>query len=260
MPAASTPPIQALEKAIAVFETICMSDAPMRISDMARALGMNKTTVFRILQTFISLGYVNQEIGTDRYAATLKVAAFSNLVLNRIEIRHIARDIMRALSQEVHDSVHLSIKDRDEAVIIEKIESDEATRISFHIGRRSPLYTTGTGKIMLAFMPADQLEQYLARASFFAHTPTTLTAPDALKAELEQIRETGVAFDRGENKVGVSCVAAPIHDYSGRLVAGVSIVGPTYRVSADFDTLAPKVAAAARSISMRLGSQIQSKL
>ena len=256
MSSVSTPPIQAMEKAVAVLEIVCRSDTPMRIADIARALNMNKTTVFRILQTFISLGYVKQEKDTDRYVATLKIAAFSNLVLNRIEIRHIARDILRDLSQEAGDSVHLSINEQDEAVIVEKIEAKAATRISFHIGRHSSLYSTGTGKVMLAAMFPDQLERYLARTPLVAHTPATLTSPEALRAELARIRETGIAFDREENNIGVSCVAAPIYDYSGRLVAGVSIVGPTYRISAASEKLAPKVAAAAGTISSRLGYQI----
>ncbi len=256
MPVVSTPPIQALEKAIAVLEIICRADAPMRIADIARALNMNKTTVFRILQTFISLGYVGQEKDTDRYAATLKITAFSNMVLNRIEIRHIARDILRDLSQEVGDSVHLSVNENDEAVIVDKIEATAATRISFHIGRRSSLYSTGTGKVMLAGMSPDQLEHYLARTPLVAHTLATLTSPEALRAELDCIRETGIAFDREENNVGVSCVAAPVYDYFGRLVAGVSIVGPTFRISATTEELVPKVAAAARTISSRLGYQI----
>jgi len=252
---ASTPPIQALQKAVAVFETICLSEAPMRIADIARALSMNKTTVFRILQTFVSLGYVDQEKGTDRYAATLKIAAFSNLLLNRVEIRHVAREILCALSQEAGDSVHLSINDNDEIVIVDKVEAADATRISFHIGRRSPLYCTGTGKAMLAAMSPTRLEDYLARTPLVPYTPTTLTTPEALREELARIRETGISFDREEYHLGASCVAAPIYDYSGRLAAGISVAGPTYRISATSGELALKVAAAARAISHLLGAQ-----
>ena len=257
MQSVSTPPIQALEKAVAVFELVCRADTPLRIADIARSLTMNKTTVFRILQTFISLGYVDQEKDTDRYGATLKIAAFSNLVLNRVEIRHVARDILRDLAQEVGDSVHLSINDHGEAVIVDKVESKAATRISFHIGRRSPLYATGTGKIMLAALGPDQLAEYLAHTPLVVHTPTTLASPAALRAELERIREQGIAFDREENNLGVSCVAAPVYDYSGRVAAGVSVVGATFRITAAFDAIAPKVQAAARAISCRLGYQPQ---
>jgi len=251
----STPPIQALQKAVAVFEAICRSDAPMRIADIARALGMNKTTVFRILQTFVSLGYVDQEKDTDRYAATLKVAAFGNLVLNRVEIRRVAREILCDLSREVGDSVHLAIEDHDETVIVDKVEAADASAISFHIGRRSPLYCTGTGKVMLAAMGLDRLKSYFARIRLVAYTPKTLATPEAVRDELVNVRETGVAFDREEYQIGASCVAAPVYDYSGRLAAGISITGPTYRVSAAADELAQKVAAAAEAISRLLGCQ-----
>ena len=255
MQSASTPPIQALQKALVVFETVCRSDTPMRIADIARALSMNKTTVFRILQTLISLGYVDQEKDTDRYAATLKISAFSNLVLNRVEIRRVAREILCDLSREAGDCVHLSINDHDETVIVDKVEATDATAISFHIGRRSPLYCTGTGKIMLAAMPLERLESYLARTPLEPYTQRTLTTPEAIRDELVNIRETGISFDREEYHIGASCVAAPVYDYTGRLAAGISITGPTYRISATSDEIALKVAAAAKAISHLMGCQ-----
>ncbi len=251
---ASTPPIQALEKAIVVFEQICKSDSPLRLVDLSRSLNMNKTTVFRILQTFISLGYVEQEKGTDRYSSTLKIAAFSNLVLNRVEIRHVARDILLKLANELNESVHLSVSDQGEAVIVDKVEAETATRISFHIGRRSPLYATGTGKMMLAGFSREELNRYFERTELIAHTPTTLASKGELLAALDRIREQGISFDREENNLGISCVAAPIYDYSGRIVSGISVVGSTSRITTLFESIIPKLLMAARAISSRMGA------
>lgn len=245
--------IQSVEKAIAVFEYICRSDAPQRIAEISRGLDMNKTTVFRILQTYKNLGYVEQERNTDRYSPTLKVAAFSNMVLNRVELRSIARDVLRDLSLEVQESIHLSMRERDEVVIIDKVEGPTAARISFHIGRRSPMHVTGTGKIMLSDTPDEQIMEYIERTGLKPKTENSISSPEAFFAEIAWVRQHGFAFDRAENDPVVSCVAAPIRDYSGRVIAGMSIVGATSRISKIRDELAPLIVKAAGIISARMG-------
>jgi IclR family acetate operon transcriptional repressor len=252
---AENPPqfVQSVEKALAVFECLCQSDSPMRIAELSRRLGMNKTTVFRILQTFKNLGYLDQEKDTDRYMPTLKIAACSNMVLNRVELRAIARDVLRDLALAVEESVHLSMRDHDEVVIIDKVEGRNATRISFHIGRRSPMYVTGTGKVLLSDLEVNDLQGYLARTAFTPRTPNSITTAGALRAELAWIREHGFAYDRAENDPEVACVAAPIRDYSGRVVAAMSIAGVAARIAEVRATLAPQIVRAEAVISSRMG-------
>ena len=245
--------IYSVEKAIAVLEHLCHAESPMRVTELSRQLGMNKTTVFRILQTFKQLGYIDQEKDTDRYAPTLKIAAYSNLVLNRVELRAIAREVLRDLALTVGESVHLSLRDQDDVVIIDKVEARHSTRVSFHIGRRSPLHVTGTGKILLSALPDNELHEYIERTTFIPHTATSITSAPALRAELAWIREHGYAHDKGENNPEVSCVAAPVRDYSGQIIAGMSVVGVTSRIAEVCETLAPQIVKAAGAVSARMG-------
>lgn len=244
--------IQSVEKAVLVFECLCQADSPMRIAELSRLLRMNKTTVFRILQTYRALGYVAQDRDTDRYSPTLKLTAFSNMVLNRVELRSIARDVLRDLSREVQQSVHLSMRDRDEVVVIDKVEGPSPTRISFHIGRRSPMHLTGTGKLMLADLPDAEIEAYIARTGLAPKTPASISSRDVFFEEIQRIRANGVAYDKGENDPEVSCVAAPVRDYSGRVIACMSIVGAITRVANPPEELV-LITQAANAVSSRMG-------
>lgn len=245
--------IHSLEKGIRVFEYICLSSEDLSVTGLSQAMGINKTTVYRILQTFVMTGFLEQDRNTERYRPTMKILALSNNVLNRMEIRLLANPYLKELADATNESVHLAVMDGHDTVIIDKVESKDDTGIKFHIGRRSPLYCTGTGKVFLAAMTDAELEKYLASEKFAQRTPTTHTDSASLRKEIEKVRHLGYALDHQENNVGISCVAAPICDYSGKVIAAISVTGPSFHIDHNTELLQTKVVATAKNISRRMG-------
>lgn len=245
--------IQSVDKAMRVFEFVCRSEKDVRIVDISQSLSINKASVFRVLRTFVEIGYIEQNTDTDRYRPTMKIMALGNHVMNKMEIRTLASEIIKELCEISGKSVHLSVNDNNKAVIIEKVEAIGSNKVSFHIGRSSELYSTGTGKIFLANMSLNELEGYLSSITLKAHTPMTIVDPTVLKRNLDEIQKTGFSIDRQENNVGISCVAGPIFDYSGKVVASVSVTGPSAKVEHDIPHLSQLILKYCSQISFKLG-------
>ncbi|MHB1651308.1 MAG: IclR family transcriptional regulator [Desulfitobacteriaceae bacterium] len=245
--------IYSIEKGIRVLEFLCYASEDLSITEISRAFNINKTTIYRILRTFSVMGYVEQDTKSERYRPTMKILTLSNKVLNRMEIRSVANRYLKHLAIEVNQSVHLAVMDYYETVIIDKVESEDAIGINFHIGRRSPLYCTGTGKILLAAMSDSDLNKYLSNLDFRQFTPSTHSDKTLLRQEVEQVRKLDYALDRQEHNTGISCVAAPIRDFSGSVVAAMSATGPSFKIEAATKTLREKVMDTAKTISQRLG-------
>jgi DNA-binding IclR family transcriptional regulator len=236
-----------------VLEHLCFLSEEVGVTELSKEMRINKTTIYRILQTFVKTGFVTQDIKTERYRPTMKILTLGNRVLNRLEIRSMANHDLKELAIEINESVHLAIMDGYETVIIDKVEANDEMSIKFHIGRRSPLYSTGTGKVFLAAFEKKDLEKYFLTAKFVQYTPMTKVDPVSLNNAIVKVREAGYSLDNQENNVGISCVAAPIFDFSGKVVAAMSATGPSFRIESRSDLLWPKVVSTAQKISKKLG-------
>ena len=249
----STNTIGSLDKGIQVLEVLCQADRDLGVSEVSRQLGINKTTIFRILQTLMTRGLVEQCGETDRYRPAMRLLFLSNQVLNRMEIRRMAWDHLQQLSRQVGESIHLALNDGDEIVIVDKVENHDAQSIRFHPGRRSPLYCTSLGKVFLADWSPEKLDAYCNRANFIQHTPTTRATTETLVQDLGEIKKCHYGLDREEHHIGIFCIAAPIRDYTGKVAAAISITGPTFRVAEQYPKFVTPLLHAAQEISKRLG-------
>jgi DNA-binding IclR family transcriptional regulator len=249
----STDTIQSFAKGIAVIEYLFSADQDASISEISRELGINKSTIYRLLRTLEETGYAEQEPKTGRYRPTMKILMLGNKLLNRVEVRSLANEELRNLAEQSGQAVHLAIRDGNELVIIDKLESTNFFGIRFHIGRRSPLYCTGLGKIFLAAMTEREFENYLDSTTFIQHTPNTLASKDRLREEIEKVRHQGYAIDLQEHNKGISCVATSLKDYRGNVVAAMSVTGPSSEFEPKIDVLKTKTLETARVISARLG-------
>jgi DNA-binding IclR family transcriptional regulator len=245
--------IRSFAKGIALIEYLFSVDQDASISEISREMGINKTTIYRMLRTLEDTGYVEQEPKTGRYRPTMKILMLGNKLLNRIEIRNIAKEELRNLAMRSEQAVHLAIRDGNEIVIVDKLESTSFIGIRFHIGRRSPLYCTGLGKIFLAAMTEKEFEKYLDLTALKQHTPSTLASRTLLKEEIDKVRQQGYATDYQEHNKGISCVATSLKDFMGNVIAAISVTGPSYEIENQIDTLKTHIMAAAKAISSKLG-------
>ena len=228
------------------------TDRGLTLADLSQRLAIPKSTVHRYLATLLELGLA-ERCDTERFRLGPKVIELAGAYLANSDLRNQSQAVLDGLSAETNETIHLAVRSGAEVVYIAKVESRHAVRMYSFIGARLPMYCTALGKAMLAFGPDDWLRETLARG-LDPRTPHTLTTASALKADLEAIKLQGFSFDKEENEVGVRCVGAPVFDFTGSVIAAISLSGPTDRMDRKrFAELGPVVRDAARHISRRLG-------
>ena len=252
-----TPVNQSAERLLLIIEYLAQARTPKRLLDISRDLKINKSTLLRFLLTLQNHGYVIQDEYTARYSLTYKICTIASRVKDSIDIRELCTPAMHKISAAFGESVSLAIEQNQKAVYIEIVEGPELMlRTMQRIGKVAPLYCTGIGKLFLLNLSDKELEEYAAKEKMTKFTENTITNLDALKAELARVRENGYAFDNEECEIGARCIAMPIRDMSGRVIAGISATGPTTRMTdAHIQENLPVITRATQELSQRMGYQ-----
>lgn len=223
--------VQSIERAFCILEKLSENPDGIQITRLAEQVNLSKSTVHRLLSTLIEMNYVSQDIETERYKVGYQVLFLSRNLLNNTDLIAIAKPFLQSLSHDINETIHLCIEDKCEIVYIDKIESNQTIRMYSRIGSRAPMYCTGVGKMLLSNCYDKELEKVLQLTSFERRTPHTITTRDDLLNELDIIRRQGYALDDIENEQGIRCIAAPIYNYTGRVISSFSISGPSERIS-----------------------------
>jgi len=244
--------ISSLGKGLRVLELLA-EHGELGVSAVAAQLGTNRAGCHRFLLTLRDLGYV-EKTEAGRYRLTFRMLEMGMKNLDRFEIRHTAHPMMQALSRSFGETVNLGYWDGRAIVHLDKINSTEILRMDSGLGDLAPAYCTGLGKAILAFLPEEEIEDYLANVTFEALTPTTITSIEGMQDELRKIREAGFAIDNEELSIGLRCVAAPVFDYAGRPSYALSVSGPTHRMfQTRIAAMSDSVMAVCQSLSEKIG-------
>ncbi len=226
----------------------------MTVDQITARMALPKTTVFRVLATLENRGFVTRDPVSQTYSFGEMALLVGARALGQADVRDIARPFIEQLMNETGETVHLSVLNLNSALCIDKIDSTRSVRMLSFVGFRDPLYCSGVGKTLLAFQPEDEQEALISEIQFVKRTNRTIMDRDSLREELNQIRLHGYALDLGEIEDGLSCVAAPIRNSSGRVIAAISISGPDTRVNESVQMhLISAVTANAQRISKALG-------
>ncbi|SFN47565.1 transcriptional regulator, IclR family [Izhakiella capsodis] len=246
-------PVSSVRKVFGILQALG-DEREIGITELAQRLMMSKSTVYRFLQTMKSLGYVSQEGESEKYALTLKLFELGAKSLQNLDLIRVADQEMRNLSRQTRETVHLGALDEDSIVYIHKIDSLYNLRMYSRIGRRNPLYSTAIGKVLLAWRSQTEITTILAGLNFVRTTEHTLTDTTALQVVLNRMRGQGYGEDNEEQEVGIRCLAVPIYDRFGRVIAGLSLSFPTLRFNeeqrSDYVTM---LHIAGRKISAQMG-------
>jgi IclR family KDG regulon transcriptional repressor len=211
------------------------------ITELAQRVMMSKSTVYRFLQTMKSLGYVTQEGESEKYSLTLKLFELGAKALQNVDLIRSADVQMRELSRLTKETIHLGALEEDSIVYIHKIDSLYNLRMYSRIGRRNPLHTTAIGKVLLAWRDRSEVEEILRDVEFKRSTANTLLSAEALITALDQVE-------------GLRCLAVPVFDRFGVVIAGLSISFPTIRFSEDArQDYVAMLHRAARTLSSEMG-------
>ncbi|WP_165856294.1 IclR family transcriptional regulator [Marinobacter sp. JSM 1782161] len=246
--------MSSIDKAIQVLEAVCDSPEPVRFTDLVARLQLPKSTAHRLLATLVDQGMVRYDTGDQRYSPGYRLLSLAQRTWEGLEIPRAARESMQRLLHEAAETVHLAVVDGHEIIYIDKLESPKTIRLYSAVGKRGPMYCTGVGKAILAFLPPEQQDEVIAHTEFVRHTVHTIADETALRQALADIRAHGCAFDMEEHEEGIRCVAAPIFNFRGDVVAGISITSVASRMPTNrLQDLQPLLLDVARTISRELG-------
>jgi len=218
-----------LERALDLWIQV-MSEPDCALSELAAKLRVPASTAHRWIAVFERRGLLAR-IGRGRYSAGLVLAQMAGLTETNIVLAAVGRPLLRHLGHHPDRTAHLGVLEDDMVTYLVK-EGAGASTLFTREGMQLEAYCSGIGKVLLAHLPPDVLDRYLEDGPFIRMTARTLTEPNAIRAELEQVRIQGYALDRAEASEDVYCVAAPVHDADGRVVAALSVSGPSDEIAA----------------------------
>jgi DNA-binding IclR family transcriptional regulator len=247
--------IQALQRGMKVLDALLESRTPLSLEQICTYTGLPKSTAFRVIVNLLQGGYLTET--EEGYWLGLKMLRFGALVEEKLDLTQLARPFLVRLRNQADETVHLAVLDDDLRVVyLEKLPTQQAVGLMVsRIGSTAPMHGTALGKVMAAFRPEDEISQWIRRDGLKALTHATITDESALLRELREIRSRGYAVDNGEFEVSVRCVAAPIQDRTGDVIAAVSISGPDSRMPVPLigSSMAMQVVETAQHISQALG-------
>lgn len=224
-------PIQVADRLFLTIETLAES-GPAGLMELSNQMDLNKSTVHRILNSLIYMGYVKQDSATSKYSLSFKIWEVATQLLTHIDLVDIARPHLKELVQKTGETVHLVQIDGLKAVYIDKVESyNNSVRLVSKVGKSIPLYCSGVGKALMAEMSAEEIADIWKKSNIRQLTPHTIIDYNALLPKLEDVKVNGYALDDEENELGVRCIASCIKDYKGKPKYAFSISAPVTRMS-----------------------------
>ena len=242
-----------VKNALRILRSFSMEEPEKRISDLAKSLDLSKSTVSRTMATLASEGFVIKDIETSKFRLGLSIVSLSGIVYNDMDIYQESLPILNKLVEVCGETAHISVLDNYEVIYLQKVECNHPVRFLTHVGKRNPAYCTSSGKILLAYSDKKVIDTVIAKG-LQRFTEHTIIEPEILRTHLEQIREMGHSYSYEELSEGVISIGTPIFDYTGKIVAALSVVGPKQRIhSSKIQNILHHTLRASSELSSRLG-------
>jgi IclR family KDG regulon transcriptional repressor len=252
--------VQTIERVANIFEVMAQNTQGISLKELSARVSLPKGTTHRLLSSLAYFGYVRQVSESKNYQLGFKLVELGNRLLNQLDVRMQARPFLVGLSKEIKETIHLVVFDQNEALYVDKVESNEKSsglQMVSRVGLRIPAHCSSVGKVFLAHLSDSELDTLIKEKGLKKRTKNTITDPEKLKQHLKVIRQQGYAVDDEENEEGIRCVGAPIFNQRGQVIAAISISGPTVRITQKIiqQTLRKEVIQKALDISREMGYQ-----
>jgi IclR family transcriptional regulator, pca regulon regulatory protein len=247
--------IEALARGLDILELFSPQSTSLSLTDVVSLLKLNKSTVFRLLSTLETMGYLERDPQTRRYRPSLKVLHLGYTVINSLEVRQVARPYLENLSREVEETVSLCLLDGNHVIYVDRVRNKSIVGVLLKIGSRIPAHSATVGKVLLADLASEELDIFLNSAELTQCTPRTISKREALVAELMKVRKKGYAICDGELAVGLRAAGAPIYNHQQKAVAAVNVSGSSTTITLNHlkKVIVPAVVRTAAQISFALG-------
>jgi len=220
--------VQSVDRALAILGIVSQHNQ-IGITDICKALDLNKTTVYRLLSTLMNNGYIEQVKGSNKYRCTFKLFEMGNKRIQDLDLLEEAKPALEKLADLTKETVHLVVEEGTEIVYIHKVESTNTIRMHTWVGKKNPMYRTAVGKAILAFSDKEKAIDIWNKSEIVQNTPYTITNINDFLEQLVLVRKNGYAIDNEETEIGIRCVAAPILNFSKNVIGALSISIPTIR-------------------------------
>lgn len=245
--------LQTVHKAAEILNLFSVEHPEWGISELAKTLTIPKSSTSALVSTMAEQGLLRRT-ATGRYKLGWRVMILSQVLLSTTDFRIEARPIMESLIARFGETVHLATLERGQIIYVDKLQGTRAIQVSVTgVGFRLPAHCSGVGKVILASRPWEEVQQILQNMGLPALTAHTITTPEAFKDELARVAAQGYAYDIEEAVEELCCVAAPIRDHRGEVVAALSISVPQYRFQQHKDQYRLAIIGACKNISENLG-------
>ena len=250
--------VQTIERVNLIFDTLSQYSQGLSLGDLSEKIKFPKGTTHRLLSSLAYFDYVRQESLTKNYFLGFKLVDLGNLMLDQLDLRNVARPNLIYLAEKIQETVHLVVRDTDEALYIDKVDlypRRAGLQMVSRLGARIPMHCCSVGKVLLANLPEEEFENIIRARGLPKRTQNTIASRNQLRKHLAMVKARGYAVDNEENEEGVRCVAAPKKNEKGRVIAAMSISGPTARISLEqiHSSLKDEVRKTALNISKQLG-------
>jgi len=255
--------VQAIERGCKILDALGKGKQSYSIQDLSSELNLPKPTIHRILSTLRHFGFVAQDEVSKEYRLGFRLLELGYTVLDQIDLRKIAEPFLTKLANRAEETVHLVILDQGEIVYLDKVEkvSDPKNlRMVSRIGMRNYTHSCAVGKVLLAFLSDSEKDEIIAQKGLQKMTKNTIVNLGQLNKHLADVRAQGYAIDDEENEEGIRCIAAPVRNDRGNVIAAISISGPTVRMTRKrvHSELKTQVMKTALEISKKLGYKTES--
>ncbi|MBA2559250.1 MAG: IclR family transcriptional regulator [Propionibacteriales bacterium] len=248
---AATSTVQSVDRAITILEILARS-GDVGVTELAKELGVHKSTAFRLVSALERRDLVEQNTGRGKYRLGPGILRLAGASTSRLDLVQESRAVSRALAQRTGETVNLAVLSDGAALYMDQVAGSSALQPHNWVGQRIPLHATSNGKVLLSGLERSELDVQVPVLK--AYTDRTITSLDALERVLDEVRATGHAVAMDELEIGLTAVAAPVRNVHGEVVASMSISGPTFRLEARrIPQLVEDVMVAAHEVSRRLG-------
>jgi IclR family KDG regulon transcriptional repressor len=227
--------VQALERALDILDCFNFQNRELSLADVVFRTGLNKTTAKRLISNLATRGYLQQNLQTRKYQLGMRLFELGGVVFSSFSLRRAAAYPMTDLQNKTGATVLLGVRMEDQLVYVDKREGDGMIRISSDVGWRRPMHYGMLGMVLMASLESKEVDRILKKYPLQAHTPFSITDRDAFSLRLEEIRVQGYAVEKEEAVEGLVGIAAPIKDYSRRVVAALGLALPLGRRRLDED-------------------------
>ena len=252
---AATSTVQSVERAVSILEMLA-HDGESGVTKIADELGVHKSTAFRLIATLEQRGLVEQDLERGKYRLGVGILRLAGATTARLDVVQETRPLARALAAETGETVNIAVRSEGAALYLDQIAGTSSLQSHNWVGQRIPLHATANGKVLLSGLTSEQIMTEVGQR-LRAYTPTTITSIKKLLVDIEAVREAGYAVVADELEMGLTAIAAPLHNAHGDVIASLSVSGPTFRFDEDrVKTVVDQVMEVATEVSERLGWKV----